>query len=197
MNNLYIIGCGGHGRNVADVALSLYPKDNIFFVDEKAKKNEKILGISVLKKLPDNAEKSHVASGKNLNRKKMANLNNTTIISKKAYVSLSAKLGKGCFVNHLAFLGAEVKVGDGCLIGATAVVSHESVIGNYSQICPNATVCGRCVLGENVFVGAGSVIKEGITVCDNVVIGAGAVVINNIKKEGIYVGCPAGLKKKI
>ena len=70
MNNLYIIGCGGHGRNVADVALSLYPKDNIFFVDEKAKKNEKILGISVLKKLPDNAEKSHVASGKNLNRKK-------------------------------------------------------------------------------------------------------------------------------
>lgn len=46
---LHIIGCGGHARSVADVYLSLDSVHAIVFLDENARKGEKIFGYDVLK----------------------------------------------------------------------------------------------------------------------------------------------------
>ena len=71
VSSLVIYGCGGHARSVADVALSNGIR-HLIFVDEQARKDEKIFNFDVIKKyekkdhdscivaIGDNRERSNV-----------------------------------------------------------------------------------------------------------------------------------------
>ena len=194
-DKLYIIGCGGHARSVADTVLDNSPDAEIIFVDKNAKKNEKILGFSVIKKLPETASNVFIAIGNNEERQKLSrHCKPISIISKRAYVGSEAIIGNGCYVGNGAFIGSQCKIGDGTIINTNAVVEHECQVGQYCHIAPNSCICGRCFLGDNVFLGVGSSIKEKITICSDVTLGAGCVVVKNIATPGIYMGVPAVLR---
>jgi UDP-N-acetylbacillosamine N-acetyltransferase len=196
-NKLFIIGCGGHARSVADVYLLNHPGSEIVFVDDNAQDQETIWGFSVIKSLPDDAESIHVALGANLKRKTYPlNIVPVTIISNSAHVSQYAEIGEGCFIAHKSYIGPSAKIGRGTIINTAAVVEHEVEIGDYTHVAPNATICGRSKLGNLVFMGAGAVVKESIEICSNTCIGAGSVVIRSICSSGVYVGVPASQKKQ-
>lgn len=198
-NELYIIGCGGHARSVADVALSNNPNLNIVFVDENARANEKIWGFSVVEKLIGKNKIVHFAIGANDLRKKKFNeihsKTSVTIIAKTAQLGKNSKTKDGCFVAHKAYIGPDAKIGVCSIINTASVIEHEVEIGDFCHVAPNAIICGRCKVGDNVFIGAGAVVKDNINICSNVVIGAGAVVINDIYKVGVYIGVPAKIKE--
>lgn len=188
---LYIIGCGGHARSVAEVALSNNVASDIIFVDANAQENEKILGFPVIKELPLNAEKVFVAIGNCQLRKKISEQYDLiSIISTDAYLGVDCTIGKGCFIGQKTYIGPEVIIGDGTIINTGAIIEHEVVIGEFCHVAPNSVICGRTKIGDNVFIGAGSTIIDKLFVCSNTCFGAGSVVIKSINEKGTYVGSP-------
>lgn len=189
--NLYIIGCGGHGKSVADVVLANQPARQIVFVDENARENETIMGFPVLSHLPPDAENIFIAVGDNAKRKVLSSSYNLiNVISKTAYIGYGATIGQGCFIAHGAHIGPCAVVGDYSIINTHAVVEHDVYIGKSCHIAPHSTLCGKVHIGNECFIGVGSTIKDTIHICDNVVVGAGGIVVKDINVSGCYVGCP-------
>lgn len=193
---VYIIGCGGHARSVADVLISNGAK-SIVFVDKHGRPGETVLGFPVITELPEGISAVHVASGDNQTRANYGALNSVIIIAPDAYISDSCLIGEGSFIAHNAYCAVEAQIGKGCIINTGAVVEHQVIVGDYTHIAPNSTICGKCRIGSNVLVGAGTTIKPDINVGDNVIIGAGSVVVSDLIEPGIYYGVPARLQKRV
>ncbi|MCS6267370.1 MAG: NeuD/PglB/VioB family sugar acetyltransferase [Vampirovibrio sp.] len=192
MSSLVLLGCGGHARSVADVALFNDPNLTLVFVDENAREGETIWRFPVVKTLPQGNLPIHFAVGSNEGRKKLYTTQPpVSILSKKAHFGKNSSLGEGCFVAHQAYLGPDVQVGEVTILNTACVVEHEVSIGSFCHIAPNSTICGRVTIGDCVWVGVGAIVKEGLTICSNVTLGAGAVVVKNITEAGVYVGVPA------
>lgn len=193
---LVLIGCGGHARSVADIALIAGYTD-IIFLDSNARPGETIFGFPVTSDeavLAGDVEVI-IALGDNEDRcaeyDRYADKNFAEIVSPTAHVGRDAEIGRGTVILQDAHVGPEAKIGENTIINTKALVEHECVIGAHTHISVNSTVAGRCKIGSFVFVGAGSVVRDGKSVCDNVVIGAGAVVVKHITEPGIYAGTPA------
>jgi sugar O-acyltransferase (sialic acid O-acetyltransferase NeuD family) len=195
IDDLLIIGAGGHSRSVADVAISLGIK-NLLFWDKNAKENEKIFNFTVTndKIILENIKNVIIAMGDNIERKNLflslKNKNLINLISSSSYQGYDSTFGKGNFVAHGSYIGPLVKIGDNNIINTHCIVEHESIIGNNNHISINSTIAGRCKIGNNVFIGAGSIIKDKVNICSDVIIGAGSVVIKDILEAGTYIGIP-------
>ncbi|MDR0291619.1 MAG: NeuD/PglB/VioB family sugar acetyltransferase [Elusimicrobium sp.] len=190
-DKIILVGCGGHARSVADVLLSDNPSAEIIFVDVNAGDGEKIFGFPVLKKMPAAAARVHCAVGDNLKRKAVWRKTNMSVISKDAYISPSAKVGRGVFIGRGAHIGPLAEIGDGCIINTSCVIEHSARVGNFCHVSVGTIICGRVELGDNVFAGAGSVVKDAVRICSNVTVGAGAAAVKNIAAAGVYTGVPA------
>lgn len=191
---LMIVGCGGHARSIADVALfNGYKK--LVFVDEHARKNEIILGFDVKNDftLLETSNQFILGIGDNDKREITFSRYESEIklISNDAYIGKQSNVGNGAFVGHNAYIGPSTRIGGNTIINTHAIIEHECIIGKHSHISINCTIAGRCKIGDNVFIGAGATVKDGIEVCSHVTIGSGAVVIEDIVESGIYVGIPA------
>ncbi|MDY6407799.1 MAG: UDP-3-O-(3-hydroxymyristoyl)glucosamine N-acyltransferase, partial [Pseudomonadota bacterium] len=73
------------------------------------------------------------------------------MISDRAYVDQTAKLGTGCRVEAGAYIGPNVVLGDGCLVGPNAVIEHDVQMGSLCTVGANATV-SHCIAGNKVYI---------------------------------------------
>ena len=73
------------------------------------------------------------------------------MISERAYVDPTAKLGNGCRVEAGAFIGSDVVLGGGCLIGPNAVIEKGVQMGSLCTVGANATV-SHCIAGHKVYI---------------------------------------------
>jgi UDP-N-acetylbacillosamine N-acetyltransferase len=197
MRPLALLGCGGHARSVADVALTA-GYERLLFVDENAKPGESILDFPVQCLMPAPGDGWDYMPCAGDNRRRLAQIQQlaagdlplATVISPRATIGAGATVGCGCFVGHHAHVGTLASIGAGCIINTGAVVEHECVIGECSHIAVRACIAGRCRLGDCVFLGVGAVVIDSISVASNVLIGAGGVVVAAIDSPGLYVGVP-------
>lgn len=202
-NKLVIIGAGGHGKVVADIA-KLNGYEEILFLDDDVTKT-KIGKYDVAGTLNDadkytNDYDFFVAIGNNKFRKEITNiLENKDIVTismihPSAVIDKTVNIGKGTVVMANTVINADTKIGDGCIINTAATVDHDCVIEDFVHISPGTHIAGTVNIGENTWIGVGSSIVNNIFICSNCIIGAGSVVITDIKKEGTYLGCPAKIK---
>lgn len=197
---LIIIGAGGHGCVVADIALQCNTYEQIVFLDDRLQEN--LLGFPVLGKVIDFRKylegwEFFVAIGDNRIRggifseliKSGANI--ATLVHPKSYIGSKVKIGKGTVVMAGAVVNPLVVIGDSCIINTCASIDHGCIIGDYTHISVGAHLAGNIKVGNYVFTGIGTTLKNGIAVCDDCIIGAGAVVVKDIKETGVYIGIPA------
>ncbi len=193
---LYVMGFGGHGRSVADVAVSAGVGD-IIFVDRNAKDGEHFAGYPAIREMPRSLKKQWCmfpAAGNNTLRRAQMDRPRAalaTIVAPDAVIGLDVAILEGSLVGHCGYVGPGARVGRGVILNTRSIVEHEVVIGDFTHISVNAIIAGRCKIGSNVFVGAGAVLIDGVSVCDNVIVGAGAVVTSHLTESGTYVGVPA------
>ncbi len=196
-NKLVIIGSGGHGKVVSDIAIKI-GYDNIVFVDDNDKGEcigFPIVGKSeMLEALNDGMTDFVVAVGDNITRKnivKKHNVNWVTLIHPSVQIGLDVKIGKGTVVMANAVINASAQIGEHSIINTRAVVEHDNVIEDFVHISPSVTIGGTVKVGELTHIGIGAIVKNNVTICDNCVIGAGTIVINDICERGTYVGIPS------
>lgn len=204
MKTLYIVGAGGHGRVVADIA-RLNGYDDIRFLDDAKHPELKryvVVGTTdVLSQVPPG--EVFIAVGDNFVRDRLFHQAEamgwqlSNLIHPKAVLADSVTLGKGVVVMAGTVINPDAVIEDGCIINTGATVDHDDCIGAFSHISVGAHLAGTVRVGRHVWIGAGVIVKNNCSIASNCVAGAGAVVVKNIEDAGVYVGVPARLMKSI
>lgn len=197
MNRLVIIGAGGHGKVIADIATKNGYTD-ISFVDDNA--NGDCMGFpiigssSAIHSLNDGKTDFVIGIGSNAVRKKIAesyDVNWVTLIHPSAQIAIGVSIGCGTVIMAGAVINAFACIGCHCIINSRSVVEHDNQIDDYVHISPGVSLGGTVRIGRLTHVGIGSTVRNSINICSNCTIGAGAVVIKNIERPGTYIGVPA------
>lgn len=201
MNKLIIIGAGGHGRVIADIALKNGYTD-ICFLDDLVK--GECMGFPVLgtsaeaEKFNDGNTDFIIGIGSNAVRKNIDgkyDINWTTLIHPSAQIAFNVTIEEGTVVMAGAVINACATIGRQCIVNSGSVVEHDNVIGDYVHISPGATLGGTVKVGESTHIGIGATVKNNVSICSQCVIGAGAVVVSDIDVCGTYIGVPAKVRK--
>ena len=193
-HQLVIIGAGGHGRVVSDIARKSGYTQQIFLDDMD------IPGVAG--KIEDHCRYIDdavffVAIGNGEIRNRVHNMikdNGATVISlihPNAVVSDDVIVGNGSVVMAGAVINTGAVLGEGVIVNTCASVDHDCKIGDYAHISVGAHVCGTVGIGSHTWIGAGATVINNVNIGSECMIGAGAVVIQNIDKPGTYVGVPA------
>lgn len=191
---LVIIGAGGHGKVIADIALKNGYTD-IVFVDDNSKgecMSFPIVGTtSDVEKLNDGNTEFVIGIGNNAVRKAFAekfDLNWATLIHPSAQIAVNVSIGKGTVVMAGAVINVCASIGVHCIINTCAVVEHDNVIGDYVHISPGVKLSGTVSVGRATWIGTGASVINNISICDDVIIGVGSVVVRDVDKKGTYYG---------
>lgn len=146
MKKLLILGAGGYGKIVADLADQLGCYERIIFLDD-GRKSPDILGTCIdYARFADRDTDVYPAFGDNEFRMKWLNtllrdgFSVPTLVHPRAYVSPKAKLGAGTIVLPMAVVNTGVTVKAGCIINIGALIDHDSVIEEGVHLAPGAVV---------------------------------------------------------
>ena len=166
MKKLLILGAGGYGKTVADVASQLGLYDQIAFLDD-GRSGDTILGTcSCFLDLRDADTEIYPAFGNNavrmqwLNRLKQNRIPVPTLVHPRAYVSPTAKLGIGTVVLPMAVVNTGVTVEEGCIINIGALIDHDCVIEEGVHLAPGAIVKAENRIGAGQKIESGTVIEN-------------------------------------
>lgn len=201
INEIAIIGYGGHGKVLREIA-SLNGYTPIFFDDNYEKINKKNDSDTVYN--PDDLLRSRneiknivVAIGDNRIRSevyskfKIENYNFPTLIHPKSIISDSCSLDQGSVVMAGAIINSSAKIGFGAIVNTKSVIEHDCILGNFVHISPGTILCGNVTIGDSTWIGAASVIKNEINIGEEVIIGAGSTVLSDVPDFVTAYGVPA------
>lgn len=200
-SDLLIIGAGGHGKVIAEIAIKLKKWTNIAFLDDN-ENIKKSLGLNVVGKVADVLKyvKScdiFVAIGNNSIREKLQeNLEMEgaylpVLVHPNAVIGESVEIGSGTVVMAGAIINCCTKIGKGCIINTGSTIDHDNIIENYVHISPGVHTAGTVRIGKGTWLGICSTVCNNINITSDSIIGAGAVVVKDIIEAGTYVGVPA------
>lgn len=202
---LVIIGAGGHGRAVLDVAASSNRKV-LAFIDE-ALAGQHMLGVPIIAHADDMGLPSDVAFfvaiGDNSLRQKivkktqseMPNVKQATLIHKTAYVSPYASLSPGCVVMGQVFIGPNCRIDEGCILNTASQIDHDGTMLEYASLGPKACLGGTVKLGKRSIVAISATVKHGLEIGDDSLLGAHSYLHQSMPDHSIYKGLPASFYK--
>lgn len=207
MSELLILGAGGHGKVVADIASMMGKWDKIFFLDDRDDIKE-IMGFPVIGKCADyecykdKFQYGFVAIGNNavrlewLHRLLKAGYTVPRIIHPRSSVSRFSSIGIGTVIMAGAVVNASVTIGRGCIVNTSSSIDHDCVIHDGVHISPGAHIGGTVTIGECSWVCIGSSISNNIEIGKHVIVASGAAVVRNVPDHVMVAGVPAITKKQ-
>ena len=166
MKKLLILGAGGYGKTIADVAAQLGCYDRIAFLDD-GQSGGCILGsCGEYARFVGEFDEIYPAFGNNrfrmvwISRLLEEGVCIPTLVHPRAYVSPSAKLGIGTMVLPMAVVNTGVTVGNGCIINIGALIDHDSVIEDGVHLAPGAIVKAENRMPSGIKIDSGEVIEN-------------------------------------
>ena len=190
MNDIILIGGGGHCKSVIDVIEQEGRFEIVGIVDKPELLGSNVLGYSVIGNDSDlgNLAKRYqyalitVGQIKSpLLRIKLFDLATEagfilpSIISPNAYVSKYASIGNGVIIMHNALVNVSASIGDNCIVNSKALIEHDCLISKHCHVSTNATINGGVIVQSGCFIGSGTITKESITIGENSFIKAGSL----------------------
>jgi sugar O-acyltransferase (sialic acid O-acetyltransferase NeuD family) len=206
MSALLILGAGGHGRVVADTAMTTGLWNKISFLDDKFPILKIVNDIPVTgtfndyQKFINEYDYAFVALGENKKRMYLLDMLENigykipNIIHPNAIISRNTKIANGVFIMAGVILNTGVNIERGVLINTSATVDHDSQLEKGAHIAPGVHICGTVVIGSFTYIYSGSVISNNITIGNNCIVAAGSVVLNNLLSNCMAAGIPAKVK---
>lgn len=201
MDDIVIVGFGGHARSVAD-SIIREEKYNIVGYTDLVGCNccYKYLGSDdVLKNLYEDGVHNVALGvgfmGNSYVRDSLVILLKAigyefpVIVDPSAIIAQDVSIGEGTFIGKNVVINAESKVGKFCIINTGVIAEHENEIRDYSHIAVGAILCGNVSIGHHSFIGANATVIQGRKIGNNCIVGANSTVLshveNNMKACGI------------
>lgn len=165
---LIIIGAGGYGQTVADIARQSALFDQVLFLDDHA------LGEDVLGKCEDflmfkeDETMFYPAFGNNilrlewLDRLEMNSCQVPVLIHDSAYVSPKAVIRTGTVVLPKAVVNTDCVVNRGCIVNFGAIVDHGCILEAGAHICLGSIVKAENQIPSCSKIEAGQIIENRI-----------------------------------
>jgi acetyltransferase EpsM len=208
---LVIHGSGGHGKVVADAALSAGWNVLGFSDEDPGKAGAEVLGLPVVAIGLDQAmahARAHqaaavVAIGDNRARRRVfeafcqAGVELATIIHRSAVIAPSARLGAGTVVFAGAVINPDVRIGEDVIINTGVTVDHDTVIGDHAHIAPGVRTGGTVRVGAGAMLGVGAMVRNNLGIGAWSVVGVGAVVVADIPERVVAFGNPARIRRRL
>jgi sugar O-acyltransferase (sialic acid O-acetyltransferase NeuD family) len=210
MTDLYIIGAGGFGREVAWLVERINEKNPTWnlngFIDDnkenwgtKVNDYEVLGGCDYLKSLGKVYTVCAVGSAKTRKSiiEKLADsqVRYATLVDPSVIFSQRVEIGEGTIICAGTIITVDVKIGEHVIINLDCTIGHDAIINDYVTMYPSVNVSGMVDIGQCSEIGTGSQIIQGKNVISNSIIGAGAVIVKDIERPGTYIGVPAENKK--
>jgi len=101
-----------------------------------------------------------------------AGLELPVIVSPLAYVSPSAKIGAGTIVMHHAIVNSRAAVGTNSILNTRCLIEHDAVIGDHCHVSTGGIVNGNASVGSRTFVGSGAVVEHNSVVKEEMAVPA-------------------------
>jgi sugar O-acyltransferase (sialic acid O-acetyltransferase NeuD family) len=204
---LLVVGGGGHGHVVADLAEATGEFEEIAFLDDgmpgRPQSTWPVAGkLADLASLAGRFEACVAATGdarlrlECLDRAEASGYRVPTLVHPTASVSRNATLGAGTVVCAKAVVAVGATLGRGCIVNTGATVDHDCRLAEGVHVCPGAHLAGAVSIGARSWFGIGAVAKQGIRIGADVTVGAGAVCLRAIPDGATVVGVPAREKSR-
>lgn len=205
MKNLIIIGAGGMGRTMYDIAKECIGYEREFvikgFLDDNLAALKgfgnypPVLG-TIFGYVPGVDDVFTFSIGGDARRKCIENLISRgavfiNLIHSTARIGSNVKLGVGNIIAAYTSLGADCKVGSYNMIQAYTVIGHDAEVGDYNRIDTHVTCVGGIQIKDEVTIHTSAVINHRVVVEDRAKVGACSFVIKKVKSEDTVFGVPA------
>ena len=205
MKYLVIVGAGGMGRTVYDIAKESigYKKEFLIkgFINDLSDVLDKyhnyppILG-TIKDYIPEDSDVFINAIGapervqciENILSKGGVFIN---LIHSTARIGMNVKIGKGNIIAAYSTLGADCIIGDYNMIQSYTVIGHDARIGNYNRIDTHVTCVGGIEIKNETTIHTSAVINHKVVVEDKAKVGACSFVIRKVKAGETVFGVPA------
>ena len=201
--DLIIIGAGGHGTVVADMAMSA-GYNVLAFVDSR-KIGSKIVGVDVIPsvtELSSNIVSSCgfvIAIGDNFSREIayrdllaiLPNAHFPMLSHPSATISSFASIGQGTVVLAQSYIGPNCRVGQFCILNTQASLDHDSELCDFSTLAPKVSTGGNVYVGRRSAVCIGATLKQRVRVGADSVIGAHSFLNSDVPDCSVVYGAPA------
>ena len=161
---LIILGAGGYGRTVADVAVQTKCYDEICFLDDAA--GTAIGTCREFQRFINQETAFYPAFGNNalrldwLNRLRDSGCKIASIIHPNAYVSTCAKIYPGTVILPGAIINTGSLVKEGCIINCGAIVDHDCVLNAGVHVCLGAIVKAENCIPSCQKIEAGEIVEN-------------------------------------
>lgn len=169
---LLILGAGGFGQTIAEVAELLDNWENISFVDDRWPEQQwlgcypivsNIQNLSLIKQQDFEAI---IAVGNNQIRQKWQQLlidlgiPLTTIIHPYAVISPSAKIGRGVSIMAGCIVGTKTVIHDGVILNIGTLLDHDVIIEDFCHLSVGVKVAGGKRISQQTFLEVGTIISH-------------------------------------
>lgn len=205
MKQLIIIGAGGMGRTLYDMAhesvgfgteyeIKGFIDDNTAALDGFENYPPMLGTISGYQPKEDEVFVCSIGGGSR--RKCMEEIiarggSFLTMIHKTARIGTNVEIGEGTIVGAFTSIGADAKVGRYNLIQSYTVVGHDSRIGDWNRIDTHVTLVGGTIVEDEADIHTSAMINHKVVVESNSRVAACSFVIRRVKSGTTVMGNPA------
>lgn len=205
MKTLIIIGAGGMGRTIFDIAHESLGYGKIFeikgFIDDNLNSLDDfenyppILG-KISEYIPGENDVFTFSIGGEVRKKCLGTLIQRgaefiNLIHSTARIGSNVRIGKGNIIGAFTTIGADAVIGDYNMIQSYTVIGHDAHIGNFNRIDTHVTCVGGTKIKDETTIHTSAVISHRVTVEDNAKVGACSFVIRKVKSGTTVLGVPA------
>lgn len=206
MEDIILLGGGGHCKSVIDTINSLDRYNIVGILDIEDKIGTKIYNIEVIgtddeliNHYNNGVQNAFISLGSIGDTRVRRNLNNIikdigmnlpSIIDPTAILAEDIKVGEGSFIGKGVILNSGTKIGVNCIINSGVIVEHDCIIADYVHIAPGSTLSGGVTVGSNSHIGTNATIIQNILIGENTIIGAGSVAVEDIGNNKKAYGNP-------
>lgn len=206
MEDIILIGSGGHARSIVD-CIERQGKYRIKgFIDQKSRQNFAYKQYRVIgddqdarKFYEEGIQNACIAIGflgDGIVRDKIYELYKSigfhfpVIIDPSAIIADDVTIEEGSFIGKNAVINSNSYIGKINIINTGAIVEHDCRVNDFCHISVHATLCGNVSVQDHTFIGAGAVVVQGCTLGNNVIVGANSTILSNVpaheKALGVY-----------
>lgn len=208
MDDLVIVGAGGHARETLDVVDAVNasaPRLRVLgFVDDDptlrgvSVRGYPVLGDAAWLRACDPAHTLYLlgigAAGPKARlgaALAAAGFRAPVLVHPRAVHTPLVTFGPGSVLAAGAMITSDVRLGTHVYVNVGASISHDCVVGDYCHLAPGSRLAGSVTLGAGCEIGIGAVVMQGITIGPGTIVGAGAAVVRDLPPRCVAAGVPA------
>lgn len=170
--NLLILGAGGFGHAIAEMAQILDRWECIYFVDDRWPEQKQagyysiISNIENLEFIDSNNFDAIVAVGNNQVRQKWYHLildlaiPLTRIIHPNTVISPSVRIGQGVCIMAGCVIGANTIIQDGVILNIGTLLDHDVIVGNFAHLSVGVKIASNNIIPASTFLEVGSIMEH-------------------------------------